>query len=167
METLHTRLQEKFPNAQVTFANLEAGDHYIIVDTAHLHSIISYLKIDEHYTILMCLSGAEDSEFLQSVYHLFSESSRKKVTLKVRLPKDNPEVETIGDLWPGAYFFEREAYDLFGIIYKNHPDLRRIMLPEDWIGHPLRKNYIDPIQYQDINNERAYPCDVPNVTEKK
>jgi NADH:ubiquinone oxidoreductase subunit C len=129
--------------------------------------MLRYLKEEEHCNILMCLSGAESPEFLESVYHLFSESSRRRLTIKVKLPKDKPEVATIGDLWPGAYYFEREAYDLFGIVYKNHPDLRRIMLPEDWVGHPLRKNYVDPTQYGGINNERIYPCDVPKVTEKK
>ncbi len=74
-------------------------------------------------------------------YHLVSIPRRAKVRLRVRLPGDNPAVESVTSVWPGADWMEREAFDLFGIRFEGHPDLRRILLPEDWEGHPLRKDY--------------------------
>ncbi len=74
-------------------------------------------------------------------YHLVSIPRRAKLRLRVRLPGDNPAVASVTSVWPGADWMEREAFDLFGIRFEGHPDLRRILLPEDWEGHPLRKDY--------------------------
>ncbi len=74
------------------------------------------------------------------VYHIYSVSHRKRIRLKVSLG-ENEEVESVSCVWPSANWFEREAYDMVGIRFANHPDLRRILLPEDWEGHPLRKDY--------------------------
>ena len=75
------------------------------------------------------------------VYHLLSISWHKRMRLKVRLAGDEPNLESITSVWPSANFFEREVYDLFGVRFAGHPNLRRIMMPEDWEGHPLRKDY--------------------------
>jgi len=75
------------------------------------------------------------------VYHLLSISRHKRMRLKVRLAGDEPNLESITSVWPSANFFEREVYDLFGVRFAGHPNLRRIMMPEDWEGHPLRKDY--------------------------
>lgn len=75
------------------------------------------------------------------VYHLLSLKSQERLGLKVRVPGDNPAVESVVTVWPGANAFEREVFDLFGIRFEGHPDLRRIVLPEEWEGHPLRKDY--------------------------
>lgn len=75
------------------------------------------------------------------VYHLLSLKSQERLRLKVRVPGDNPTVESVVAVWPGVNAFEREVFDLFGIRFEGHPDLRRIVLPEEWEGHPLRKDY--------------------------
>jgi NADH-quinone oxidoreductase subunit C len=75
------------------------------------------------------------------VYHLLSISRHDRVRLKVRLAGDDPSLESITSVWPSANFFEREVYDLFGVRFSGHPNLRRIMMPEDWEGYPLRKDY--------------------------
>jgi NADH-quinone oxidoreductase subunit C len=75
------------------------------------------------------------------VYHLLSISRHERLRLKVRLAGDDPSLESITSVWPSANFFEREVYDLFGVRFSGHPNLRRIMMPEDWDGHPLRKDY--------------------------
>jgi NADH-quinone oxidoreductase subunit C len=75
------------------------------------------------------------------VYHLLSIPRHKRVRLKVKLAGDDPNLESITSVWPSANFFEREVYDLFGVRFPDHPNLRRIMMPEDWEGHPLRKDY--------------------------
>ncbi len=75
------------------------------------------------------------------VYHLLSIQRKERVRIKVKLNGNDPNVESITSLWPGANLFEREVFDLFGIRFNGHPNLRRIMMPEDWDGHPLRKDY--------------------------
>lgn len=75
------------------------------------------------------------------VYHLYSVENRTRLRLKVRVGGAEPGVDSLSSLWPLANWFEREVYDLFGIRFHGHPDLRRILLPEDWVGHPLRKEY--------------------------
>jgi NADH-quinone oxidoreductase subunit C len=78
------------------------------------------------------------------VYHLLSIEKNARLRLKVRLPGSDPRVESMVPVWPAAHAFEREVFDLFGIIFEGHPYLRRILMPEDWQGHPLRKDY--PVQ---------------------
>jgi NADH-quinone oxidoreductase subunit C len=75
------------------------------------------------------------------VYHLLSLPRGERVRLKVRLPGDGPQVESLTGLWPAAQMLEREVFDLFGIRFRGHPHLRRLLLPDDWEGHPLRKDY--------------------------
>src|SRR5262249_41458865 len=75
------------------------------------------------------------------VYHLHSISANRRLRLKCRLPGASPEIDSVTGVWRSANWYEREAFDLFGVKFRNHPDLRRIMLPEDWDGHPLRKDY--------------------------
>jgi len=75
------------------------------------------------------------------VYHLQSIARKERLRLKCRLSGDQPEIDSATVVWRGANWFEREVFDLFGIRFRNHPDLRRIMMPEDWEGHPLRKDY--------------------------
>jgi NADH-quinone oxidoreductase subunit C len=82
-------------------------------------------------------------------YHLVSIPKRQKVRLRVRLSGSDPAVDSLVPVWPGANWLEREIFDLFGIRFADHPDLRRILLPDDWEGHPLRKDY--PVEgYRDI-----------------
>jgi NADH-quinone oxidoreductase subunit C len=77
----------------------------------------------------------------QLSYHILSHAFKERIRLRVLLDEAEPSVDSITPVWPGANFFEREVFDLFGIRFADHPDLRRIMLPDDWTGHPLRKDY--------------------------
>lgn len=77
----------------------------------------------------------------QVIYHVLSFSQKARVRLIVQLNQDDAVIDSIVDIWPAANFYEREVFDLFGIRFSGHPNLRRIMLPEDWQGHPLRKDY--------------------------
>ena len=82
---------------------------------------------------------------------LFALEQRRRLVVKVGVPGDDPSLDSLTDVWPGANFYEREAYDLFGIRFDGHPDLTRILLPEDWEGHPLRKDYAVgsvPVQFK-------------------
>jgi NADH-quinone oxidoreductase subunit C len=90
------------------------------------------------------------------VYHLFSMEARHELLLKVRVPRLEPRVPSVTGIWSGANWHEREAYDLFGIVFDGHPDLRRIMMTEDWTGHPLRKDYVyqEPRWLVDLATQR-------------
>ena len=100
---------------------------------------------------LMNLSGVDEikANLLSVYYHLESTKLKNKITLKVSTDRNKPEVTTVTEVWKAADWHEREAYDLFGIIFLNHPDLRRILMPYDWdAGYPLRKDYENPEFYQ-------------------
>ena len=93
---------------------------------------------------LFCLTAADRKDGLHVIYHLTSSTTGQPVMLRVVLTdKVNPVIATVSDVWKAAEFYEREVFDLFGIRFENHPDLRRIFLDEDWIGFPLRKDYKD------------------------
>ncbi|MFB3788761.1 MAG: NADH-quinone oxidoreductase subunit C [bacterium] len=82
------------------------------------------------------------------VYHLFSTKTKKRLRLKAPVWENRPEIDSVTPVWCGANWHERECYDLFGIVFKGHPDLRRILMPADWEGHPLRKDY--PVNDQEV-----------------
>jgi NADH-quinone oxidoreductase subunit C len=100
----------------------------------------------------MCLSGVDygAGQSLGVVYHLQSMTLMHQIVLKVELPRVSPSVPSEALIWRTADWHEREAYDLFGIRFEGHPDLRRIFLPDDWEGHPLRKDYVVQEFYHDI-----------------
>ncbi len=99
---------------------------------------------------LMCLSAVDLGEELQVVYHLFSIEHRHRMTIKVNVTKEKPNVPSVSKVWPTAGWHEREAYDLMGVVFEGHEDLRRILLPEDWEGHPLRKDYEFPKEHRGV-----------------
>ena len=88
------------------------------------------------------------------IYHVRSVKNRALVAFKVKLPIGDPTVDSVSSIWPAADWHERETFDLVGITFKGHPDLRRILLPEDWVGHPLRKDFVEPTEYHGISTKR-------------
>lgn len=97
------------------------------------------------FDYMFCLTCVDWKTHLTMVYHLESTQHRHIIVLKVKLDRTQPEIETICDIWRTAELNEREVYDLFGVRFLNHPDLRRLLLTEDWEGWPLRKDYEDPV----------------------
>jgi len=95
------------------------------------------------------------------VYHLFSTTHRHELLLKVRTDRADPRVDSVTPIWRGADWHEREAYDLLGVTFDGHPNLRRIMMTEDWAGHPLRKDYVyeDPQWLTDLAKQRQREID--------
>lgn len=101
---------------------------------------------------LLCITGVDylGENQLACIYDLRSMTHGHEFAVKVFTDRQNPSIPSVADLWPAADWHEREAYDMFGIDFPNHPDLRRILLPEDWVGHPLRKDYEFPREYHGI-----------------
>ena len=97
---------------------------------------------------------------IRLVLHFYSYAHRHLFVAKVELNRDQPEVDTLEGVWKAANWMEREIYDLFGVTFKGHSDLRRIMLPYDWVGSPLRKDYSEAGGYRDISNIRDNPLDL-------
>ena len=152
-EAIYKDIEARFPGKVLHF-EADAPFPWIEVDPASLHDIMSHLKSDSAcgFDELMCLSGVDygpEAE-IGVTYHLCSTKSGEKVSIKVKLPREKPAVSTVSDLWRTANWHEREAYDLFGISFEGHPDLTRILLPEDWEGHPLRKDYVVKKTYRGI-----------------
>jgi NADH (or F420H2) dehydrogenase, subunit C len=123
----------------------------IIVESSAIVDVCKFLKNEEglNFTSLMCLSGVDlkDQGKMAVVYHLFSITHRHKIALKVEVDRNEPHVPTVEGVWATANWYEREAYDLFGIIFDGHSDLRRILMPDDWEGYPMRKDYVYPKKY--------------------
>ena len=164
-------LEQKF-GPSIKSKNLTAIDPFVVVDAAVVLDVGRFLKEDDRlqFELLNCISGVDYLEpdpkkapkagfdpHMEVVYHLHSFKQRHRLVLKVMLPrwKDNhpgdlPEVPTVSGVWRGADWHEREVYDLSGVWFTGHPDLRRILLSEDWEGHPLRKDYEFPLEYHGI-----------------
>ena len=117
---------------------------FLIIAPSKINAISLFLRDEERlqFDFLSSLSGVDyDEENLAVVYNLYSFVHKHKLMIKVIVPKNEPNVKTVSNIWTTADWHEREAYDLFGIVFEDHPDLRRILLPDDWEGYPLRKDY--------------------------
>jgi len=170
-EDIFKILKDKFGDAVLEFKNDKPVDPFIIVDPLEVDKICLFLHDDSDLLCdsLMNLSGVDDAngEKIKSAtsgeheisiinggtlsvwYHIESTKLKHKVTLKTSTPREKPEVVTVTDVWKCAAWHEREAFDLYGIVFLNHPDLRRILMPYDWeFGFPLRKDYKNPEFYQ-------------------
>jgi len=118
----------------------------IYVDRSDVREACALLRDDPACSFnflsdVTCVDWYPSEPRFEVVYHLLSIPKKERVRLKVRLNSSSPTVDSITSVWPGANYFEREVFDLFGVRFAGHPHLRRIMMPEDWEGHPLRKDY--------------------------
>jgi NADH-quinone oxidoreductase subunit C len=152
--------------------NTTVADPFVAVEPADLVAVAKTLRDHPRlkFDMLNCISGVDYLELdpkkaakagfephLEVVYHLSSFAHKHRFVVKVLLPrwKDNkpgelPEVPTLCEIWPAADWHERECFDLAGVLFVGHPDLRRILLADDWVGHPLRKDYEFPLEYHGI-----------------
>ena len=149
LERLKQRFTESLGEAEVKGAEVRAT-----VAAERGYEVCRYLR-ELGFEYLNCLSGADWTTHLEVVYDLSSLTHPSKVHLRVRLDREHPVVRTVSDIWRAADWHERECYDLFGVRFDGHPDHRRILLPEDWVGFPLRKDYADErmVPYTDYGFE--------------
>ncbi|MDX1412060.1 MAG: NADH-quinone oxidoreductase subunit C [Nitrospirales bacterium] len=158
-EEIITKLKEKFGEEHIKPVTELAGDPYAFVPADKIVEMVTFLRDTPEFQFdcLSNLTGVDaPPDDLDAVYHFFSYDPAKfhSLTLKIRVPKSNPKIPTIEKVYPTANWQEREAFDLVGLQFEGHSDLRRIMLPDDWKGHPLRKDYQEEEDYHGIDTTR-------------
>lgn len=131
-------------------AECKEGKHYLEVEVepSELHALAKCLneKKETAFDYLICESAVDYLTHLTMVYHIESTIHRHVVVLKSKITdRVNPAIDSICDIWISGDYHEREIFDLFGIKFNNHPDLRKIFLDADWVGFPLRKDYVDEV----------------------
>jgi len=120
----------------------------VTVEKGQIHKLAEFLKktTETCFDYLFCESAVDYADHFMMVYHLDSTKFRHQMVIKTKITdRENPMVDSVCDVWIGAEYHEREIFDLFGIKFNKHPDLRKIFLDNDWVGFPLRKDYVDPI----------------------
>ena len=183
---LVTRLRDKIDGAVIEATEF-LGQLSIRIDRLHIVEVCSALKRDEdvpfnYLSDLTCVHYPDQREApFEVVYNLYSIPKNERVRLKVAVNGEG--VESVTSVWPSADWLEREVYDLFGVVFRNHPDLRRILLPPDWEGHPLRKDYplefvenrwteahlpeFTDVQKEQLEQRRAYGLEILSVPQER
>ncbi len=134
------KIEKKFPKS----IEGDQNEKWIQIKPENWFEVANYLKSDKDllFDSLQCNTGLDIGEgFLESRYNLHSMKFLKSIEIRIKVSIENPEIPSVEKIWRVADWFERETYDMFGIVFSSHSDLRRILLPEDWEGWPLRKDY--------------------------
>ncbi len=146
MSHLAKRIEETFPGAFIKAAEWR-GDVAVTVKREALHDVARFLRDDPSLTFdyivhVSSVDWPDDEERFEVVYEVYSIRTRQRIRLKTRVPESDSVVDSLTDIWKGADFMEREVYDMMGIRFRNHPDLRRILMPDEYEeGYPLRKDF--------------------------
>jgi NADH-quinone oxidoreductase subunit C len=146
-----TRLKEKFPDSVVETSEFR-GELTIIIRKEDIVSVCTFLRDDpellfNYLSDLTAVDRLVRKPRFDVIYHLYSIDKSHRVRLKIKLDQGE-SLESVTPVWSGANWFEREVFDMFGIKFDNHPDLRRILMPDDWEGHPLRKDF--PLRREEV-----------------
>jgi NADH-quinone oxidoreductase subunit C len=140
------RLKERFTAGEILETGSQHGNEWARIRREDWRAVCQFLRDDEvtHLDMFVDLTAVDrfgrEPRF-DVVLHLYSIDRKHRVRLYGGVPEEDPTIETISMLWPGANWFEREAYDLYGVRFRGHPDLRRILMYPEFVGHPLRKDY--------------------------
>ena len=142
LELTAQELREAIPDSvfDTTFAHGRATLHVV---PAHAHAVVAALR-EKGYNFLASLHGVDywpEEPRLGVLYELLDMENVDRITVKARVPIEEPTIQSVTDMYPGADFPEREVYDMFGVVFDGHPDLRRILMPEDYEGHPQRRDF--------------------------
>ncbi|MGM0506678.1 MAG: NADH-quinone oxidoreductase subunit C [Bacteroidota bacterium] len=153
-EEIFDYLKERVGDDVIEFVGDKLGQPWILVRAEAVKVLAKILRDDEmlRFNTLMCLSGVHypNEEELGVTYHLHSTTIGHTLAMKVRVPISTPNVPSVESVWKTADWHEREAWDMVGIVFEGHPDHRRILCPDDWEGHPLRKDYVQQKTYMGV-----------------
>jgi NADH-quinone oxidoreductase subunit C len=130
--------------AAILSSGEQHGQTVVEVASGEILSVCRFLRDEQQYTRLSGITAVDwypGEPRFEVVYLLHSLERNERLRLKCRVPSEAAGIESVTGAWPNANWYEREVFDLFGVVFRNHPDLRRILMPEDWEGHPLRKDY--------------------------
>jgi NADH-quinone oxidoreductase subunit C len=157
---IHERLRAEF-GEDVGPLSEPKIDPFCVVKVERIEAICRFLKHTRGLELDFCedIAGVDQPKrnAIEVVYHLFSYNHRHGIVLKVEADRARPVVPTVVTVWKGADWMEREIYDLLGVTFTGHPDLRRLLLPDDWEGHPLRKDWSEGTGYHGVSNVRENP----------
>ena len=153
-EKIRSLIEAQFPKAIVKEERDNTPPTFCITPSEIVNVCqLLHTNKDTYFDSLSCLTGIDNGTLqntMEVIYHLYSIPHHYSLALKVILEREKPEIHTLSHIWKTAEWHEREAYDLLGIYFLKHPDLRRILLPTDWKGHPLRKDYREEETYHTI-----------------
>lgn len=139
-------------------------DPWFQCGAARIVEIATFLRDEDElaFDFMECMTGTDwpAKQQIQVTIHLYSYVHKHRIVLKLFLDRDAPKMPTLSAVWPVANWQERECFDLLGVVFDGHPDLRRILLPDDWIGHPLRKDFVEANDYHGIPTTRPNPLDL-------
>jgi NADH-quinone oxidoreductase subunit C len=146
-----TLLKEKF-GEKVLELKLEVPSPWGAVDPSSVLEVCQFMRADDRLLMdhLELLGGTDYKDRIEVIYVMTSLKHNHRFVLKCRLPRDNPRLSTVESVWGVANWHERETYDMLGVVFEGHGDLRRILCPDDWEGYPLRKDYKSPTRYRDM-----------------
>ncbi len=154
---IHQRLQDQHDDA-ITAFEADALDPFVLVKSDSIVEVCQFLHNDPDlaFDCLTNMSGVDflKEEYIQVVLHLYSYTHRHAIVVKVNMSREEPSMPSVETIWKAANWLEREIYDLLGVVFTGHSDLRRLLMPEDWVGHPLRKDFIEPEEYHGISTRR-------------
>ena len=159
-QEIHTKLKAQFGDAvgDLTEAKI---DPFVTVKPDKIVEICRFARTEAGLDFDYCedVTGIDwpARNLIEVVYHLFSLQHRHQIVLKVQADRSQPSVPSVQGVWKAANWLEREVYDMLGVNFAGHPDLRRILLPDDWVGHPLRKDYQEAGGYHGVSNTRFDP----------
>ncbi len=159
--TTAAALESKVPGAVLKVEKDHPGDPYLLVRSDRIKDVLQFLRDDESF-LCQSLTVIGATDFLKKdatestpaqearievVYVLYSYHHRHQITVKVQLPREDAALPTVSDLYRAANWYERECFDMIGVVFTGHPNLKRILTSPDWVGHPLRRDYVFPEEY--------------------
>jgi NADH-quinone oxidoreductase subunit C len=156
-EEVQRRLETGVPGAVVEMHREPLSPH-LVIQAERIREVCRFLRDDPElrFDYLANLSGLDVGERLAIAYRVVSLDRKRALALRAYVSREEPVIDSLTSVWPAAGWFEREAFDLYGFQFRGHPDLRHLLLPQGWEGYPLRKDYVDPMKYGEIDNRRTY-----------
>jgi len=150
-DEIATLIADRFPG-RVVESKLDGSNPFAVIDPAALVDVCRFVRDEPRLAMdhLELLGGVDYKDRIEVVYVTTSMTHKHRFCLKVKLAREEPHVGTVEGVWPVANWHEREAFDMLGVVFDGHSDLRRILCPDDWEGYPLRRDYKYPTRYRDM-----------------